>query len=216
MAEVSLYLNNEHGIENRRKPLAPVDNFREDKESEVVENKEGDNVDALLLLPEIVITRRVFRDGSSEYLINNNKVRLSDIQIFLAKANFGQKTYSVIGQGMVENFLNTSPAERKAFFDEATGVKQYQIKRDLSLNKLENSQENLGKVEMLLNEIEPRLKSLTRQVGKLKKRQTLEDDLTKDQLNYYGKIWQDIHFRLGFPGYFPIYLKKDLFLFDIV
>ena len=197
MAEVSLYLNNEHGIENRRKPLAPVDNFGEDKESEVVENKEGDNVDALLLLPEIVITRRVFRDGSSEYLINNNKVRLSDIQIFLAKANFGQKTYSVIGQGMVENFLNTSPAERKAFFDEATGVKQYQIKRDLSLNKLENSQENLGKVEMLLNEIEPRLKSLTRQVGKLKKRQTLEDDLTKDQLNYYGKIWQDIHFRLG-------------------
>ncbi len=197
MAEVSLYLNNEHITESRRKPLMPVDNFDETKEGEAVENKEGDSIDALLLLPEIVITRRVFRDGSSEYLINNNKVRLSDIQIFLAKANFGQKTYSVIGQGMVENFLNTSPAERKAFFDEATGVKQYQIKRDLSLNKLENSQENLGKVEMLLNEIEPRLKSLTRQVGKLKKRQTLEDDLTKDQLNYYGKIWQDIHFRLG-------------------
>ena len=197
MAEVSLYLNNESGPISSRKPLPPVDNLDSSSEQELGANNEGDSVDALLLLPEIVITRRVFRDGSSEYLINNNKVRLSDVQIFLAKANFGQKTYSVIGQGMVENFLNTSPAERKSFFDEATGVKQYQIKRDLSLNKLENSQENLGKVEMLLSEIEPRLKSLTRQVSKLKKRQSLEDDLSKNQLNYYGRVWQDINFRLG-------------------
>lgn len=197
MAEVSLYLNNESGPISSKKPLPPVDNLDSSSEQEFGINNEGDSVDALLLLPEIVITRRVFRDGSSEYLINNNKVRLSDVQIFLAKANFGQKTYSVIGQGMVENFLNTSPAERKSFFDEATGVKQYQIKRDLSLNKLENSQENLGKVEMLLSEIEPRLKSLTRQVSKLKKRQSLEDDLSKNQLNYYGRVWQDINFRLG-------------------
>lgn len=197
MAEVSLYLNNESGPISSKKPLPPVDNLDSSSEQEFGVNNEGDSVDALLLLPEIVITRRVFRDGSSEYLINNNKVRLSDVQIFLAKANFGQKTYSVIGQGMVENFLNTSPAERKSFFDEATGVKQYQIKRDLSLNKLENSQENLGKVEMLLSEIEPRLKSLTRQVSKLKKRQSLEDDLNKNQLNYYGRVWQDINFRLG-------------------
>lgn len=197
MAEVSLYLNNESGPISSKKPLPPVDNLDSSSEQGFGVNNEGDSVDALLLLPEIVITRRVFRDGSSEYLINNNKVRLSDVQIFLAKANFGQKTYSVIGQGMVENFLNTSPAERKSFFDEATGVKQYQIKRDLSLNKLENSQENLGKVEMLLSEIEPRLKSLTRQVSKLKKRQSLEDDLSKNQLNYYGRVWQDINFRLG-------------------
>ncbi len=130
MAEVSLFLNNEEGRYWKKNN----------------QNKEVDNIDALLSLPEIIITRRVFRDGNSEYLINNNKVRLSDVQMFLAKANFGQKTYSVIGQGMVENFLNTSPSERKAFFDEATGVKQYQIKRDISLNKLENSQENLSKV----------------------------------------------------------------------
>ena len=62
---------------------------------------------------QVVLTRRLYRDGASEYLINNNKVRLSDVQIMLAKANFGQKTYSVIGQGMVEGFLNTTLAERK-------------------------------------------------------------------------------------------------------
>lgn len=207
MAEVSLYLNNENSnLFNKRrfssfdandlsKNNLETENFEEQEIKKNI-NKESDSVDALLMLPEIVLTRRVFRDGNSEYFINNNRVRLSDIQIFLAKANFGQKTYSVIGQGMVENFLNTSPAERKSFFDEATGVKQYQIKRDLSLNKLEVSQENLSKVEMLLSEIEPRLKSLTRQVSKLKKRQFLEEDLLKNQLDYYGNVWQEIDSRV--------------------
>ena len=85
---------------------------------------------------QLVITRRLFRDGASEYIINGARVRLFDIQMLLAKANIGHKTYSVIGQGMVESFLNTSLSERKEFFDEATGVRQYQIKRDDALNKL--------------------------------------------------------------------------------
>jgi chromosome segregation protein len=116
--------------------------------------------------------------------------------MFLAKASFGQKTYSVIGQGMVENFLNTSAAERKDFFDEATGVKQFQIKRDSALNKLESSYENLQQVEMLLAEIRPRLKSLTRQVEKLKRRDEISNDLHSVQLNYYGFLWQDISQKL--------------------
>ncbi|MEK7202993.1 MAG: AAA family ATPase [Patescibacteria group bacterium] len=142
---------------------------------------------------QVVLTRRLYRDGNSEYLINNNRVRLSDIQILLAKSNFGQKTYSVIGQGIVEGFLNTSLAERKEFFDEATGVKQFQIKRDDSLNKLINSYENLNQAKMLLNEIEPRLKSLTKQVDKLKKRDQIEAELKNSQLNYYSKLWHEIN-----------------------
>lgn len=195
-AEVSLFLNNQ----DPNFKFKEIYLERSEDEDSKKENKaaESDIVDAFLMLPEIVITRRVYRDGNSEYLINNNKVRLSDVQIFLAKASFGQKTYSVIGQGMVENFLNTSPAERKSFFDEATGVKQYQIKRDLSLGKLETSQENLAQVEMLLNEIEPRLSSLTRQVGKLKKREHLEEDLNKNQINYYGFLWKEINSKLEF------------------
>ncbi|MCK9438959.1 AAA family ATPase [Patescibacteria group bacterium] len=195
-AEVSLFLNNQDP-NFKFKEFAISDESRESLEESKKDNKtEIDVVDSFLMLPEIVITRRVYRDGNSEYLINNNKVRLSDVQIFLAKASFGQKTYSVIGQGMVENFLNTSPAERKAFFDEATGVKQYQIKRDLSLGKLETSQENLSQVEMLLNEIEPRLNSLTRQVSKLKKRENLEKELREHQTNYYGSLWQEINEKL--------------------
>jgi len=142
---------------------------------------------------QLVLTRRLYRSGESEYLINNNRVRLSDIQMLLAKAKFGQKTYSVIGQGMVEGFLNTTLAERKEFFDEATGVKQYQIKRDDSLNKLRNSYENLAQAEMLLSEIEPRLNSLTRQVNKLRKRDEIEKELKELQHQYYSYLWHDIN-----------------------
>lgn len=139
--------------------------------------KELDNI--IKTCNEISITRRLFRNGDSEYLINNSRARLTDIQMLLAKANFGQKTYSVIGQGMVENFLSVSAAERKDFFDEATGVKQFQIKRESALNKLEASYENLQQVDMLLAEIRPRLKSLTRQVEKLHRREEIEAELKK-------------------------------------
>jgi chromosome segregation ATPase len=144
---------------------------------------------------ELVLTRRLYRDGESEYLINNAKARLIDVQILLAKANVGQKTYSVIGQGMVEGFLNTSLSERKEFFDEATGVKQFQIKRDDSLNKLRASLEHLGQAEMLLGEIEPRLAHLTRQVGRLKKRGEVEVELREFQLVYYRTVWHEINDR---------------------
>jgi len=165
MAEVSLYLNNEAGP------------------------GKATSID----YSEVVLTRRLFRDGESEYLLNQSKARLADIQMLLAKANFGQKTYSVIGQGIVEGFLNTTLAERKEFFDEATGVKQFQIKRDSSLNKLSISYDNLSQVGMLLGEIEPRLRSLTRQTNKLEKRESLEKELKGLQLKYYGQTWHEIN-----------------------
>jgi chromosome segregation protein len=160
---------------------------------------------------QMILTRRLYRNGESEYLINNSRVRLFDIQIMLAKANFGQKTYSVIGQGMVEGFLNTSLAERKEFFDEATGVKQYQIKRDDSLNKLRSSFDNLIQAEMLINEIEPRLKSLTRQVTKLKKRGELEAELKIIQTDYYSYLWHDINDKFSHYNNSFLELEKEKF-----
>ena len=139
---------------------------------------------------EIVITRRVFRDGEGEYLINKSKVRLFDILMLLAKANFGQKSYSIVGQGMVDHIINVSPYERKEFFDEATGVKQYQIKRDQAVNKLNRSRENLEQSNRVLVELEPRLRLLTRQIKKLEKRQEVEKELRALQHKYYAQIWQ--------------------------
>lgn len=142
---------------------------------------------------QLVLTRRLYRNGDSEYLINNSRVRLSDVQMLLAKAKFGQKTYSVIGQGTVESFLSASLSERKEFFDEATGVKQFQIKRDDALNKLKASYENLNQAEMLLVEIEPRLKSLTRQVNKIQRKEELEKELRELRLVYYRKNWHTLN-----------------------
>ena len=135
---------------------------------------------------ELAITRRVYQNGEGEYLINKNKARLTDIQLLLAKGGFGQRTYSIIGQGMADSVLSASLAERKELFDEAVGVKQFQIKRDHALNKFKASMDNLSQTELTLQELEPRLKSLTRQVKKLEKREEIEKELKTLQLNYFS------------------------------
>lgn len=144
---------------------------------------------------EIVVTRRVFRDGQSEYLLNGSAVRLQDIQLLLAQANFGQRTYSVIGQGMVDSILVSSPSDRKEFFEEATGVKQYQLKREQSITKLTATYENLEQAAALMNEIEPRLRSLTRQVKRLERREELERDLRELQKSYYRYRYNELERR---------------------
>ncbi len=141
---------------------------------------------------ELVITRRVFRDGQSEYLLNQNQVRLQDVQLLMARANVGQKTYSVIAQGMIDSVLLASPAERKEFFEEATGVKQYQIKREQSINKLITTYENLEQAKILVQEIEPRLKVLIRQVKRLERREELEILLQSLQKRYYRFRYQHL------------------------
>ena len=211
-AEVSLILNNETPV------VGPAfDNEVILKSEAGAEDATPLNFDAVrefLKSPKITITRRLFRSGESEYLINSKRVRLADVQMLLAKANVGQKTYSIIGQGMVENFLNTSASERKDFFDEATGIKEFQIKRDLSINKLESSYENLQQVEMLLTEIKPRLKSLTRQVEKLNRRDELEKELHTHQLNYYGYLYQEANKKLQEANTNYLTLEKERFTED--
>ncbi|MBI5466925.1 MAG: AAA family ATPase [Candidatus Kerfeldbacteria bacterium] len=145
---------------------------------------------------EIVITRRVYRDGEGEYLINHQPARLQDIQLLLAQANFGQRTYSVIGQGMIDSFLISSPQERKHLFDEAAGVRQYQLKKDQAIQKLGQSKENLEQGEAIMVEIEPRLRSLTRQVKRLERREEVEKTLQEKQVQYFGLRWQDIEREL--------------------
>jgi chromosome segregation protein len=141
---------------------------------------------------QIVITRRVERNGDSSYLLNGSKVRLIDVQLLLAKSNFGQKTYSIIGQGMIDGILTASSAERKEFFDEATGVRQFQIKKDQAILKLTNSKKNLIQSSQILAELEPRLRSLTRQVNKLEKREKIEQELQDLQTNYYSWIGNNL------------------------
>ncbi|MFA6427624.1 MAG: AAA family ATPase [Candidatus Magasanikbacteria bacterium] len=146
-----------------------------------------DNVDhrAPIEYEELIISRRFYRTGESEYILNENPVRLLDLQILLAQAQFGQGSYSLIGQGTIDRLLLQTPAERKGFFDEAVGIKEFQIKRHHAMLKLTHTKENVTKAQALLQEIEPRLKSLKRQVNKLEKRQEVEISLRDWQEQYY-------------------------------
>jgi chromosome segregation protein len=149
------------------------------------------NEDGIIPLdyPEVVIARKLYRNGESEYLINKSKVRLQDILMLTAKANFGQKSYSIVSQGSIDQVIMANPNERKDYFDEAVGVKQFQLKRDQSLNKLESAWNNLRQVDALLTEITPRLNSLTRQVKRLERREKIEAQLKEVQQRYYGWQW---------------------------
>lgn len=142
--------------------------------------------------PEITITRRIHRDGHSDYFLNNQPTRLHDILLFLAQINLSSKTYSVIGQGMVDEILNITPAQRKEFFEEAAGVKPLQIKKNEAVRKLEHTTENLRTVNIQLNEIAPRLRSLTRQVKRLERRVEIENQLRDLQFHYYGETFYNL------------------------
>ncbi len=152
-----------------------------------------DNSDKRVLsdYEEIVITRRLFRSGDGEYIINNNPVRLFDIHLLLAQSQFSQHAYTVVGQGMIDRLLMVSPDERKDFLDEASGIKEFKIKQHQADLKLTRARENIAQAEVLSREVEPRLRLLSRQVRKLEKRQELELKLRESQESYYTAIWFD-------------------------
>lgn len=137
---------------------------------------------------EVVLSRRVYRDGNSDYLINGNLVRLLDIQELLAKSGFGNTSYYVIGQGMIDQLILGGPAAIKELIEEASGVKPYYIKRGRTIRRLERTEVNLEQIQALVAEIEPRLRSLKRQTRKLKLRADLEQELKKAQILHFGQI----------------------------
>ncbi|NLC30885.1 MAG: AAA family ATPase [Candidatus Moranbacteria bacterium] len=138
---------------------------------------------------EVIIRRKIYRSGESEYLINGAKVRLSDITDLLAKAGVGKDSYSVVNQGMSDAILNASIVERKAILEDAAGVKQYQIKKERALRKLESTAKNLLQVGTLLGEIEPHLKILKRQAEKAQKGAEIRIKLRELQEKYFSFLW---------------------------
>ncbi len=150
-----------------------------------------DNSDGKILkdYPEIVVSRRLYRSGESEYIINNNQVRLFDIHLVMAQAQFAEGSYGIIGQGMIDRMLLLSPSERKDFLDEAAGIKEFKIKRHQAELKLGRTIDNMDQAERLMQEVEPRLKILQRQVRKLEKRQVVEMELRDTQEKYYSTLY---------------------------
>ncbi len=139
---------------------------------------------------EVSIGRRVDRSGESEYLLNGNKVRLLDVVDLVLKSNIGTSRYTVIGQGTIDQMVLQGPSGVKDLLDEASGVKNYYMKREKTLRRLEQTAQNLMRAEDLIAEIEPRLKSLRRQAKKMEARAEIEQELKIYQREFFaGAFW---------------------------
>ncbi|MDO8240900.1 MAG: AAA family ATPase [Candidatus Moranbacteria bacterium] len=152
-----------------------------------------DNADKKIPLEfdEVSITRKIYRSGEGEYLINGSRARLQDVVDILAKAGIGKESYSIINQGMADAVLNATPLDRRSIIEEAAGVKQYQIKKERSLRKLDSTRENLDKARSLAEEIKPHLKMLKRQAEKASQSEGVIKELREKQLTLYTYLWNN-------------------------
>jgi len=132
---------------------------------------------------EVVISRRLFRSGESQYLINNSPVRLKDVVDIFMDTGMGANSYSVIELKMVESMLSENRHERRQLFEEAAGVVKYKIRRRSALRKLDYTRTDLTRLQDIINEIEKNVRSLSRQVGKARRYLQYTDELKKLEID---------------------------------
>ena len=138
---------------------------------------------------EVTITRRAYRDGQNEYLLNGRRVRLRDINELLAASGLSRRTYTVVGQGLVDAALSLRPEERRVLFEEAAGITLHRSKRADALNKLDATQANLLRVHDIVSELEPRLRYLERQAERAKQHRTIASQLEDLLRIWHGYRW---------------------------
>ncbi|MFZ3070329.1 MAG: chromosome segregation protein SMC [Anaerolineaceae bacterium] len=138
---------------------------------------------------EVVLTRRAYRDGQNEYLLNNQRVRLKDFHELLAKTGLSDRTYTIIGQGLVDLALSIKPDERRKLFEEAAGIGLYRTRKEEALNRLESTQRNLERASDILDEIKPRLRSLEKQAAKVHEYKMVQESLQGKLRDWYGYYW---------------------------
>jgi len=138
---------------------------------------------------EVAVTRRAYRDGHNEYLLNGQNVRLKDINELLAQSGLSERTYTILGQGMVDASLALKADERRKLFEEAAGIGLYRSRREESLRRLETTQRNLDRVLDILAELEPRLRGLERQAKKAQEFGILQAELKVILREWYGYHW---------------------------
>ena len=146
-----------------------------------------DNSDRKLNLDfsEVTVTRRVFRSGESDYLINGTPCRLKDILELFMDTGVGKEGYSIIGQGRIDEILSTKSEDRRMLFEEAAGIVKYKTRRTEAANKLEKEHANLVRVNDIISELEIQVGPLEKQAEKTKKYLVLADRLKLVQVNLF-------------------------------
>ena len=125
---------------------------------------------------EVVITRRLFRSGESEFYINKGRCRLKDIYNLFADTGLGHDGMSIIGQNKIDEILNSKPEERRLFFEETAGITKYRNRKRESVRKLEDTEKNLVRVTDILQEIDNQLEPLAASAAKTREYNELQED----------------------------------------
>src|SRR5882757_1237374 len=126
---------------------------------------------------EVHVTRRVYRSGEGEYLINRQACRLRDIRELLAATGMTTEAYCIIEQGKVDALLQSSPRDRRVIFEEAAGISQFKTKKAIAMRRMERVEQNLLRLSDIVDEVESRLKSIRSQAGKAKRYKECTDRL---------------------------------------
>jgi chromosome segregation protein len=147
--------------------------------------------------PEVHITRRVYRGGEGEYLINRNPCRLRDIRDLLAGTGLGTQAYSVIEQGKVDVLLQASPKDRRLIFEEAAGISRFKLKKLEALRRLERVEQNLLRLSDIVDEVEGRLRGVRAQAGKARRYKEHTDRLQELRTQVGLVDWRRLTERLA-------------------
>jgi chromosome segregation protein len=146
---------------------------------------------------EVSIGRSAYRDGSNEYFLNDARVRLKDIDELLARCGLSERTYTIIGQGLVDSALSLKPEERRRLFEEAAGIGLFRTRREESLRRLETTKRNLERVLDILAELQPRVESLRRQAKRASEFETVRGELKDVLLQWHGYHWRVAQEEVG-------------------
>jgi chromosome segregation protein len=136
---------------------------------------------------EIAVTRRVYRDGTGEFLINKTPCRLKDIHELFMDTGVGRRAYSIIEQGQIDRMINVKPEERRFLFEEVAGITKYKVKRKEAEKKLELTGQNLVRLHDIVNELEKQIRSLKVQATRARKYKELKGELEAVDLFLLGR-----------------------------
>lgn len=158
-----------------------------------------DNSDGALPIDyrEVSVTRRMFRDGASEYEINGAKARLMDIQELLSDSGIGREMHVIVGQGRLAQILESRPEDRRAYIEEAAGVLKHRRRKEKAQRKLVNMQANLDRLTDLTKELGRQLKPLARQAEAAKRAATVQADLRDARLKLAGHQLVELQEKLA-------------------
>ncbi|MFZ4682540.1 MAG: chromosome segregation protein SMC, partial [Terrimicrobiaceae bacterium] len=146
---------------------------------------------------EVCITRRVYRDGKSEYFLNKTPCRLRDIHQLFMDTGVGRSAYSIMEQGKIDLILSSRPEDRRAIFEEAAGITKYKAQKKEALRKLEYTEANLLRVQDIIKEVRRQIGSLQRQAAKARRYQALMQDLRIFDTHLSHKNYGELGSELG-------------------